>query len=692
MPPVSERQRRAMEAAAHGHSTLGIPKVVASEFLGADLDPNAAIPVGMRRKVALDEGVEPQGHAAGILFVAPDGDVLLLRRSASEANFGGHWGLPGGGVNDGESPRNGACREASEEMAVDVDPETLKPMEVIQTPTGLAFHTFARAVPEKFVPFLDGEHGGYAWASLDKLPKPLHPAVDAMLRDRLGLADDMEPEDWKGLRDGFLRWTVEEEAEEDHDPLDGGATDSALSMALDRDSVRETDRDGRLRVAKTNISKANVCPYRGSEIPGWQNLGLSADKIYHLLRDPDELKKAAKSLNGVPLLIKHVPVSADDHQANFVVGSLGTDADFDGTYLTNSLFVNARAAIDGIESGRQKELSAGYHYTPDMTAGNFRGTPYDGVMRDIVFNHVALVEDGRAGPDVVVGDEALKEMVMKPTRFAAALLATTSAQIAPLIAMDAKVTLPKTLFAELTPANFKTKRAAYQDGIKAALQGKLRKGIAMDASMAGLAKAIDAFEELEKEDDKEVKDAEIEPLAGVDPPPAKEKAFDAEPIKAFLREKGMGEDDIEQVAGMLPQSAMDEDDDDTGKKKDDDDKVTKQAMDAAIKSACEATAKQVRETEQGIRSALAEVKPWVGELSSTLAFDSAASVHRHALKMIGVADHDKLHADALLPVLRAQPKPGAKPIDTVRANIAMDASSIDKAAKIAPGIAGISTI
>lgn len=36
MPPVSEKQRRAMFAAASGKSTLGIPKKVAKEFVAAD--------------------------------------------------------------------------------------------------------------------------------------------------------------------------------------------------------------------------------------------------------------------------------------------------------------------------------------------------------------------------------------------------------------------------------------------------------------------------------------------------------------------------------------------------------------------------------------------------------------------------------------------------------------------------------
>ena len=36
MPTVSERQKRAMYAAAEGESTLGIPKKVGKEFIEAD--------------------------------------------------------------------------------------------------------------------------------------------------------------------------------------------------------------------------------------------------------------------------------------------------------------------------------------------------------------------------------------------------------------------------------------------------------------------------------------------------------------------------------------------------------------------------------------------------------------------------------------------------------------------------------
>ena len=190
------------------------------------------------------------------------------------------------------------------------------------------------------------------------------------------------------------------------------ATDSALTLALDKDSVRTMDRDGRMHVAETNICKACVSPYRGDEIPGWDEdththaLGLDPDKIYKLLRDPEELEKATPTLNGVQLLKKHNPVDAKDHKPYDTVGSVGTTAKYEHPYVRNGLTVWSGDDIGGIESKDKHELSPGYHYRPDMTPGKYDGEPYDGVMRDIHFNHVALVENGRQGPDVVVGDSA----------------------------------------------------------------------------------------------------------------------------------------------------------------------------------------------------------------------------------------------------------------------------------------------
>lgn len=207
-------------------------------------------------------------------------------------------------------------------------------------------------------------------------------------------------------------------------------------MAMDRAlSARRTDAQGFLHLETSNISKANVCPYYGREIPNWQGLGLDGDRIYNLLRDPVELAAAAGTFNNLPILSEHVPVDADSIPDDLVVGSTGSHGAFDGKYLSNTLVVWKRGAIDGIESRRKMQLSSAYRYTAVMTPGNFEGVHYDGKMTNLAGNHVALVIEGRAGPDVVVGDERMK------TRTALRLSGAVSALVAPLLAQDAKVDL-----------------------------------------------------------------------------------------------------------------------------------------------------------------------------------------------------------------------------------------------------------
>jgi ADP-ribose pyrophosphatase YjhB (NUDIX family) len=55
--------------------------------------------------------------AAGLLLTDPDRGILLQHR-ASWTHQGSTWALPGGAIQDGESPREAAIREAGEEAAV----------------------------------------------------------------------------------------------------------------------------------------------------------------------------------------------------------------------------------------------------------------------------------------------------------------------------------------------------------------------------------------------------------------------------------------------------------------------------------------------------------------------------------------------------------------------------------------------
>jgi hypothetical protein len=178
-----------------------------------------------------------------------------------------------------------------------------------------------------------------------------------------------------------------------------------VELVLDR-SMRRTDLDGHLHVENVNISKANVCPYYGSEIPGADALGLDPTRVYMLYRDAAELAAAAPTYENKPLMAAHVGVSADQPQKYFIAGAV-SNVRFEAPYLRATIAVWDGESIKGIEDGTKREISAGYRYQPDMTPGVVDGVPYEGVMRRLACNHVALVEAGRAGPDVMVADSVL---------------------------------------------------------------------------------------------------------------------------------------------------------------------------------------------------------------------------------------------------------------------------------------------
>lgn len=175
-------------------------------------------------------------------------------------------------------------------------------------------------------------------------------------------------------------------------------------LALDRASKRHVDENGFLHVSGSAISKEGVNPYYGREVPGWREAGLDPERVYHGYRPGRELAEGATTFCGLPLLLDHHVDSAENPQKEHRVGSLGTDVSFRPPYLLSSLVVTDEAAIRAIETGRARELSAAYMYEPVFQPGVFAGKAYDFVMTRLRGNHVALVEEGRAGPDVVVAD------------------------------------------------------------------------------------------------------------------------------------------------------------------------------------------------------------------------------------------------------------------------------------------------
>lgn len=416
-----------------------------------------------------------------------------------------------------------------------------------------------------------------------------------------------------------------------------------FGIAFDKASVRTFDADGRMHVAKTPISKAAVNPYYGREIPGSEGLGLDPNKVYKLYRDPAELAKGAATFNNLPLLRRHIQISADAPMKDDVVGSIGSDVSFDSPYLNSSLCIWDSEAIAGVEAGQVEELSSAYRYVPVMESGTTpEGDAYDGRMTEIQGNHLALVERGRAGPDVVVADSNPfpKESTVKKTKLGHALMVALSAA-SPKIAQDSA--LPSLLGG-----------AVKKTLDKKAIVAKL---IAMDADLdpeqAG--EIIDAVASVEENPEpQETKPAVVEdPLTpAVNPEHAK--------IIDYLRSCGLPAPELEAVGEMLsaaaaPLKAQDEE----VMKKEDVDKKVEAAMD------------EMKAGFRALEAAKSAVRTTVGDV---IGMDSAEQVYRFALDHLKV-DHKDMPPAGLGRLFAVA---SDRKTDTPKPRIAADSASVAK--------------
>lgn len=384
---------------------------------------------------------------------------------------------------------------------------------------------------------------------------------------------------------------------------------TANLIAFDRASARRIDDDGRMHVAQSNISKAVVNPYWGHEVPGFVELGLDPNKVYHFLRDPVELERSVGSFNNLPLMLKHVHQKADDPQTEIIVGSIG-DVSYDHPYLRASMCIWDERGIAAVETEAMVELSSSYRWLPVMEPGEFEGKPYDGRMTNIRGNHLALVESGRAGSDVVVADadpfKTKQEAPAMKTKLGIALLAAL-AGVAPKLAQD------QALADKVGSAKKKTfKRAEVVQAL-----------VAMDNDVDAeqLDSIIDAILGVEQDPI-----AQETPMAGANDEEDGGAPSKHAEIIDFLKSKGLDAADLEAVGNML--TRMDRpfgsDEEPEGFVKEEDVKTAMDSMRADMR-------KEFRELE----AAKHAVRPVVGDV---IAMDSAAGVYRFALDHLKV-DH-----------------------------------------------------
>jgi len=297
---------------------------------------------------------EPDSKIVAFIVYTDDDKILWMKRTKDDT-----WGFPGGHVEDGESAIEGAIRESREEI-----------MHVPETGLQLIYSEGKVRLfgcnDGEFKPELNEEHSEFMWATIEDAPEPIFPKIDG---DEEKIAEAAETN----------------------------------ASAMDR---REYDTNGWFEVKDNPLSMVGVFPYSGGMI----SPDCDKDKIYMVYRPAEELGSTdcIDSFKLIPWIDNHVMLGSEDagltpSEQKGVQGVIGQEVYFDGETLKGNIKVFSEAMANLIANGK-KELSCGYRCRYEYAPGTYDGVKYDYVQRDIRGNHLALVENGRMGPDVAVLD------------------------------------------------------------------------------------------------------------------------------------------------------------------------------------------------------------------------------------------------------------------------------------------------
>jgi hypothetical protein len=179
-----------------------------------------------------------------------------------------------------------------------------------------------------------------------------------------------------------------------------GVNDDGAALVLDEGANIHRTADGYL-AAFPRIARTGIQVYRGYEMG-------APDKDKVRIYRPESEVFAPDSLRSYA----HKPVTNDhpkeavtkDNWRKYAVGNMADEIMRDGGFVRIPMMISDGDAIQDVEDGK-RELSLGYTMDLDMTPGKTEdGESYDGVMRNIRANHLALVTAARGGKELRVGD------------------------------------------------------------------------------------------------------------------------------------------------------------------------------------------------------------------------------------------------------------------------------------------------
>lgn len=215
-------------------------------------------------------------------------------------------------------------------------------------------------------------------------------------------------------------------------------------LAYRADSSQEGSDPGfcsRVDFGRFDGTKVQRTPQGGLKVPAYLtregvfNYTNPDGSVRREYRPADEVFKADSfaTLEDAPVTKGHPGmVTAANHGA-LAKGHV-RDIKQEGRFIAATALVQDADLVQGVESGALKELSCGYVCKFDATPGiSPDGTPYDGVQRNIRYNHVALLPPGagRAGSQVSLRLDGIDSVQVRED-------ASTTEKVIMLIVLDGK--------------------------------------------------------------------------------------------------------------------------------------------------------------------------------------------------------------------------------------------------------------
>jgi len=153
--------------------------------------------------------------------------------------------------------------------------------------------------------------------------------------------------------------------------------------------VAKIDSNGFLRIDGV-AAKTGVLTYLKPDGSIVREL-VTAETLFHA--------DALATLQGAPVTVGHPMVgllNAENARA-YSKGAVGAIKQ-DGTNLAVSMTVTDSDAINAVNRG-SRQLSPGYTAVMDYTPGEFDGQRYDAIQVSRTYNHLAIVDSARGGPE-----------------------------------------------------------------------------------------------------------------------------------------------------------------------------------------------------------------------------------------------------------------------------------------------------